>query len=77
MKVLITENKDKLYNINDEVPTSGIYVVVHDTKHSEQHEVTCVKGERFPPLRNCGDKPQFKLVRAAHHISEEIEFKKQ
>jgi hypothetical protein len=59
----------------EKVPTSGIYAVVHDTVHREAHEVTCVMGETFPPCKRCGDHPRFKLVRPAHHITDDEDFK--
>jgi hypothetical protein len=50
------------------VTKSGIYRVIHDDNHAEEHEVTAVIGEPFPPCRNCGDEARFELVRAAHHL---------
>jgi len=57
-----------------EVPHSGIYLVIHDQAHSQSHEVTCVYGKRFPPCRGC-DHPRFKLVHAAIHIESHEQFK--
>ena len=65
-----------LYKPGDEVPKSGIYKVVHDTVHKEEHEVTAVIGERFPPCRHCGQHPRFSLERAPHHIGNHDHFKK-
>ena len=57
------------YKPGDEVPYSGIYKVKHDDKHVlEPHEVTCVKGKKFPPCNGCGEYPRFTLIKAAHHI---------
>jgi hypothetical protein len=58
----------EIYKPGDEVPQSGIYKVVHDPNHIQEHEVTAVLGERFPPCNHCGHHPRFELVRAAHHI---------
>jgi hypothetical protein len=61
-------------NIGDEfkpgqkVPHSGIYRVVHDQYHAEEHEVTCVYGKIFPPCNHCGHHVRFVLERAAQHI---------
>ena len=60
----------------DKVPHSGIYKVVHDTVHKEEHEVTAVLGEPFPPCNACGDHPRFTLIRAAHHIKTHKHFTK-
>ena len=59
----------------DEVPRSGIYKVIHDPEHAQQHEVTCIYGRKFPPCRGCHH-PRFVLVRAAIHIDSSDYFKK-
>ncbi|MBZ5491210.1 MAG: YjzC family protein [Acidobacteriia bacterium] len=64
------------YKPGDEVPKSGIYKVTHDPNHThEEHEVTCVIGEPFPPCNHCGHHPRFQLVRAAHHLKNHKYFK--
>lgn len=50
------------------VEVSGIYRVIHDPNHTEEHDVTCVKGKKFPPCNHCGHNVRFKLKQAAHHI---------
>ena len=65
-----------IYKPGDKVPASGIYKVVHDPRHAEEHEVTAVMGEPFPPCNGCGQHPRFTLVRAAHHIKNHEHFKK-
>ena len=58
------------YKPGDTVQKSGIYRVVHDSKHGAvDHEVTCVSGKRFPPCNHCGENVRFLLVRAARHIA--------
>jgi hypothetical protein len=37
------------YKPGDKVPKSGIYKVIHDPNHDEEHEVTCIIGAPFPP----------------------------
>ena len=54
---------------------SGIYKVVHDRGHDEEHEVTVVNGEPFPPCQSCGHGVRFVLVRAAHHLKNHPSFK--
>ena len=56
------------YKPGDVVPTSGIYKVTHDPAHTEEHEVTCVKGKIFPPCRDCHH-PRFVLVRTTQHVA--------
>ena len=59
----------------EEVPHSGIYRVVHDPYHAQEHEVTCVYGKRFPPCNHCGHKARFVLKYAAQHIEQNEHFK--
>lgn len=63
------------YKPGDEVPKSGIYRVIHDPRHAEEHEVTCVYGKKFPPCRSCAH-PRFILVRSAHHIETDEFFRR-
>jgi hypothetical protein len=70
----IQEIKRTIYKPSDKVPASGIYKVIHDVVHHDEHEVTCVFGEPFP--RCCGSHPRFQLVRNAHHIRNHEHFKK-
>ena len=51
------------------VPFSGIYRVVHDTKHAEPHDVTCIKGEHFPSCGTCKH-PRFILKKKAQHVED-------
>ena len=53
---------------------SGIYQVSHDPPHAQKHEVTCIKGKRFPRCRNCGH-PRFVLVKAARRVEAHEFFK--
>jgi len=57
------------YKPGNEVAASGIYTVVHDKNHKTQHEVTAIRGEHFPPCKNCGSDARFVLARAATHIN--------
>jgi hypothetical protein len=66
----------KQHKPGETVPASGIYRVTHDTRHSHSHEVTCVKGEPFPPCNHCGASPRFVLVRQASHIRNHDHFKR-
>ena len=50
------------------VPASGLYRVAHFQVHASEHEVTCLRGDRFPHCRHCGDRPRFTLVRQASHV---------
>ena len=68
-------------NIGDEfspgelVPRSGIYKVVHDPVHENEHEVTCVYHKTFPPCNHCGHHVRFVLVYGAQHIEDNKHFK--
>jgi hypothetical protein len=56
------------------VPISGLYRVVHHQVHESEHEVTCLRGEKFPPCKGCGQNPRFTLVRSAIHILDSEHF---
>jgi hypothetical protein len=43
--------------------------VTHDESHVQEHEVTAVSGEVFPPCNHCGKHPRFRLVRPATHVT--------
>ena len=58
------------------MPASGIYTVIHDETHFEEHEVTAIAGEHFPPCRHCGPHPRFILLQAAYHIGAHEHFRK-
>jgi len=66
----------KEYKPGEEVPESGIYKITHDKNHAESDEVTSIAGKEFPPCKDCGHHPKFKLVRAAHHLENHGHFKK-
>lgn len=59
----------------EKVPSSGIYLVRHDSAHTSPHEVTCVFDETFPPCNHCGHHPRFTLVRAAIHLASHKQFR--
>jgi formamidopyrimidine-DNA glycosylase len=67
---------EEQYKPGDKVPRSGIYRVIHDSNHHEEHEVTCVYGKAFPPCNHCGRHVRFELFRAAVHIATHKEFKR-
>ena len=41
------------YKPGDKVPKSGIYRAIHDTEHAQEHEVTSIFHEHFPPCKHC------------------------
>ena len=63
-----------VFKPGDTVPHSGIYRVIHDPAHTQEHDVTCIFGKRFPPCRGC-DHPRFVLKVAAQHIESHEHFK--
>lgn len=65
-----------LYRPNDIVEASGIYDVVHDSNHEQKHQITCVKGERFPPCHGCSHGVRFRLSQRALHLSEHSLFRR-
>jgi hypothetical protein len=52
------------------VPQSGIYTITLDPAHADMpHEVTVIKGRRFPTCRHCKG-ISFELAHAARHVGE-------
>jgi hypothetical protein len=52
------------------VPQSGVYTIAHDPVHADMpHEVTVIKGRRFPTCRHCKG-ISFQLAHAAKHVFE-------
>jgi hypothetical protein len=52
------------------VPQSGVYRITHDPQHADMpHEVTVIKGRRFPTCRHCKG-ISFEIVYAAKHVDE-------
>jgi hypothetical protein len=50
------------------VPQSGVYKITHDPVHADMpHEVTVIKGRRFPTCRHCKG-ISFELAHAAKHV---------
>ena len=42
------------YRPGEIVPQSGVYTITHDPVHADMpHEVTVIKGRRFPTCRHC------------------------
>jgi hypothetical protein len=58
------------YSPGEIVPQSGIYTITHDSAHADMpHEVTVIKGRRFPTCRHCkGISSQ--LAHAPKNVSE-------
>lgn len=57
-----------MHRPGERVPVSGIYAVNHSKFHLNAHrEVTCVKGEPFPPCHGCGSGITYTLVRETIH----------
>jgi len=51
------------------VPQSGVYKVTHDPVHADiLHEVTVIRGRRFPTCRHCKG-ITFELAHAAKHAA--------
>src|SRR5689334_16961428 len=58
------------YKPGEIVPQSGVYRITHDPAHADMpHEVTVIKGRRFPTCRHCKG-VRFELAHAAKHVGE-------
>lgn len=56
-----------IYRPGQRVPTSGQYAVVNSSGYRVGREVTCVRGEAFPPTR--ANEYGFVLADATQHRS--------
>jgi len=55
------------YKPGEIVPQSGVYTITHDPIHADMpHEVTVIKGRRFPTCGHCKG-ITFQLAHAAKH----------
>jgi len=61
-------SKVERFSAGAPVPSSGIYSAVHTGHPKQEHEVTCIRGKRFPACRVCGTKAAFVLVRKAKYV---------
>jgi len=55
------------------IPKNGIYRVTHSA-HRLPHEVTLLKGEKFPKCQKCSDAVAFKLIRVLDETQVTREF---
>jgi hypothetical protein len=65
------ESKKTIHKQGSIVSKSGIYDVFHKGHQVLNRQVTCVKGKRFPPCRECREQVTFRLVKAALHVEED------
>jgi hypothetical protein len=66
---------EHVFKPGEKIPTSGVYKVTHDPKHTIDHEVICLFGKKLPPCNECGNNARFTLIRAAHYIETQKYFK--
>ena len=65
--------KPKHFSTGQAIPESGI-CAIHHAGHRLPHEVTLMKGERFPRCGQCSDRVVFALLRGAPDIYSAPEF---
>ena len=69
-KFTLEDSMAQEYKPGEIVPQSGIYTITHDPAHADMpHEVTVIKGRRFPTCRHCKG-VTFELAHAARHVGE-------
>lgn len=71
----MSANIGDVFKPGDECKASGIYKVIHDVKHKDEHEVTCVYGKTFPPCNHCGHHVRFQAKYLATHLTNHEFFK--
>jgi hypothetical protein len=58
----------QVYHTGQTAPESGIYELTHRGHPGGHREVTLIKGDRFPPCRECGGTDaEYRPVRLAQH----------
>ena len=62
---------DEVFQPADLVPESGVYQVQH-YRHRLYHEVTILRGGKFPMCTECGTNVRFRLVRTAAPIENDL-----
>jgi len=55
-------------------PITGIYLVVHGSRHRTPHEVVIIRGEHLPACRTCKVDTFFEIVRPISHITHDWDF---
>jgi len=57
---------EPIFRTGTAIPHSGIYQVIHSA-HRLPHEVTLLKGEKFPKCQKCREEVTFTLLRALNY----------
>ena len=63
-----------LYRPGDLAPISGIYRVIHLTRHRGPHLAIIIRGEELPLCRNCQGDVEFEVVQTASHVTHDWDF---
>lgn len=63
-----------VFRPGDVCQESGVYEVVHDPWHRDEHEVICLAGRKFPPCNVCHGGVRFALKYPAQHIDKDRSF---
>src|SRR5689334_22189787 len=63
-----------IYRPGSIAPITAVYCVRHGSGHRSEHEVIVIRGEDFPPCRQCRGKVEFEVVHPASHITHELDF---
>ena len=71
---LQASTQKKRFRPGDLAPITGIYVVIHDLRHREPHEVVIIRGEQLPPCRTCKAEMCYEIVRAVSHVTHDWDF---
>ena len=63
-----------VYRPGDLAPISGIYRVIHLTRHRSPHLAVIIRGEELPLCRNCQGDVEFEVVQTASHVTHDWDF---
>ena len=73
LEIVSSKDPRKFFAVGEQVPDSGIYRVFH-SGHRVSHDVTLIRGEKFPPCEKCESDVHFELLRAAPQIAHDANF---
>jgi hypothetical protein len=67
-------SSEETYTSGAVAPESGVYEVRH-YRHRLRHEVTLLRGERFPECGECGSLVRYRGLLTASHITADNDFR--
>lgn len=64
----------KKFRPGELAPITGIYLVQHELRHREPHEVVIIRGELLPACRTCRANTSFEIIKVISHVTHDWDF---